>query len=1106
MRVAAVFALQLLVAVAATWWPRPSNEADMGAVIPGDLPNEVGNERQLRGEKAQHQEAEVLRTRLHASQRSENMLKSMARLSTQEKESVKTAYQKQFANMIKSVQAKEKKLWRVAATCNGQRLKLNQTLKLTRRGLMQAQEQRSALEASLAQERGARVQLQTMIKSLSAEVTADQESINKLNLDDAAHVKHIQELVLEMNQSSEALNVAYAGQQHLRQQINYLDRKMQEHDNASKEELRIAEHTTEFLTEELDGVQAQLALKSTKLRQEEAEMEKDANDLRKAYQFEHKNRIIAEQNVSALEKELKELRASHAQLEAERNAVKANHDQALARAQEAEADRDQAMVALNNTKMMHAELLAAQNKEREDIQKVKAAYEKEILKLKAESEKGRKERDTKTIRKLRAEDEDLRNQLNETKEQLAEGESERRQLEQELAQSGQALQTETTELGDLRQELEHAKEEEKHAVKKFGKREIARDLARMGKKLNETLERDRTIVKEHDAEVANLTATEKSLEASKEKEERTEQLLNLTKDELTKALADTKLAKAALMDQETRTRSQQAARDSTVKTLKEDLAAAKAQVASLNDTLVKLQQKEGKEESEDEALEVVEKADDEKLKADQKTMGNEQKALADRDQAMTMLRSTLAAALMKVKSLNASKQQDDEELRNLATTDANDLKAAGEAIKNRDIALKYLKSSLANALIKVKQLNSTMGSDSQMKEQEEADETELKEAKQELVTAQQQLTQRDQIIGVLKANLMRAESKVEALNATNAELDEAKAQNLHLQQVDLTLEDDLKATLAQYKTVKEQMLASKKETEAAKADLIKMEATNKDVASHEEDKWLQSQKVSEALEVKLAQEQEANKKQAADIEASAELLATEQEKNKNMTEDLQDAKSELAQQQAKSKELATELQDVQSQLAQEQEKDKSGSSEVQAAKSELASEEQKDKAAASHYKATETQLAKEQKKSKNMALHLQATKSELAKEQAKSRDMESQLEATLAELNKLKEEKAKPQPKMINEFNATYVHELQVEAFQARKLLSQDNKLLSRCLDKAKSLKAQLASKKKAQQESAATAAQPQEEAQATQKRGVRPRHHIRHKHNFFQRRWHSFR
>merc|ERR1719163_1573114 len=105
------------------------------------------------------------------------------------------------------------------------------------------------------------------------------------------------------------------------------------------------------------------------------------------------------------------------------------------------------------------------------------------------------------------------------------------------------------------------------------------------------------------------------------------------------------------------------------------------------------------EQSEDRTLEAVEQADDQKLKADDKAIGTEQKEIADRekqiadrDQALTTLRYTLAAALMKVKSLNASKQQDDQALKSLAMTDANDLKEAGEALKNRDMALKYLKS------------------------------------------------------------------------------------------------------------------------------------------------------------------------------------------------------------------------------------------------------------------------------------------------------------------------------------------------------------------------------------------------------------------------------
>eukprot|EP00747_Dinoflagellata_sp_TGD_P110313 gnl/TRDRNA2_/TRDRNA2_170923_c2_seq6.p1 gnl/TRDRNA2_/TRDRNA2_170923_c2~~gnl/TRDRNA2_/TRDRNA2_170923_c2_seq6.p1 ORF type:complete len:412 (+),score=107.59 gnl/TRDRNA2_/TRDRNA2_170923_c2_seq6:74-1309(+) len=404
MKIAAVCTLRLILAASADI--SPSNEADM---TPGGRRNEV--DRRVASAQFALTKAEGLRSRSRLKGKADSKHSPM-KIPDEEREDA--AYEKHFHDTME-------RLRMITATCHEQQAKVNENLELlhgffwtsqmrrarlknklnlTTHDLLEAQTNSSTLQAQLEralarQQSGDLLeQLQAEVKEFSNEVAADKHNINnliianagriqsiqqlKLTVDltspkerniknlttaNAEQIKRIQQLKLTFDETSHALNVSYANEDNMQKQIASLNQLLQKHarDKETEHTNRIrAEQKVSELSKEVQRLEVQL--KGARSNSSELVAEREAA---------HNEKLTYAKNLADITKKL------------------STTEKARDSASKALADaHSQLLAEQKKTQEANTQIFVEQKKSQEAMQQMKATYEKEMARLKAESQKG----------------------------------------------------------------------------------------------------------------------------------------------------------------------------------------------------------------------------------------------------------------------------------------------------------------------------------------------------------------------------------------------------------------------------------------------------------------------------------------------------------------------------------------------------------------------------------------------------------------------------------------------------------------------------------------------------------------------------------------------
>eukprot|EP00747_Dinoflagellata_sp_TGD_P110303 gnl/TRDRNA2_/TRDRNA2_170923_c2_seq15.p1 gnl/TRDRNA2_/TRDRNA2_170923_c2~~gnl/TRDRNA2_/TRDRNA2_170923_c2_seq15.p1 ORF type:complete len:445 (+),score=101.96 gnl/TRDRNA2_/TRDRNA2_170923_c2_seq15:65-1336(+) len=332
------------------------------------------------------------------------------------------------------------KLKKITATCQGHKSKPNENLELihrdlqkaqmrsldleaklnlTRQGLLEAQSHRSTLEAQLeravGREQGFHQQVQQLqgkVKYLSNEITADKYSIGNLTeekatqnlnvrqlelrlkktsnaertIDDltstnAEQLQSIQQLKRTINETSRALNASHADEERMEQQVANLTHLLQQGSKENEIEhtnrIRAEQNASKLLKEE-QGLEFQLIGARSNSTHLNSELAAEHQTILKDEAAQHTCSKDLEHTTKSLGDTTRKLAETHKELD---STVKA-----LAEAR-TEA-HNQLLAGQKKTQEAIAQLSSEQKKSQEALQQMKATYEKEMARLKAESQKG----------------------------------------------------------------------------------------------------------------------------------------------------------------------------------------------------------------------------------------------------------------------------------------------------------------------------------------------------------------------------------------------------------------------------------------------------------------------------------------------------------------------------------------------------------------------------------------------------------------------------------------------------------------------------------------------------------------------------------------------
>eukprot|EP00747_Dinoflagellata_sp_TGD_P193589 gnl/TRDRNA2_/TRDRNA2_59963_c0_seq1.p1 gnl/TRDRNA2_/TRDRNA2_59963_c0~~gnl/TRDRNA2_/TRDRNA2_59963_c0_seq1.p1 ORF type:complete len:350 (+),score=69.92 gnl/TRDRNA2_/TRDRNA2_59963_c0_seq1:107-1156(+) len=307
------------------------NEVNDDVNISGDLHNEVNS--LLDSAKYAFSHAQELRhkTRLRGKHDSKQVTMNVSdeELALKMVADEELAYQAHFQDMIE-------KLKKIAATSAHFEAKL----KLTQRDLEEAQAEKSTLTAqlrsSIAREQSAHhrfQELQAMYQAEEGRISAEEGQISE-------QTKSIQQLKLTVNETSRALNASHANEEHMS-----LSMKQNAQEYQSKQ--ASCSQTVSKLTNEVQGLRIQLKgalANSTSLHSE----------------------LVADRE--AAYRKGAEYRSCAKDLEATKK------------------ERDSALGSFADETAAHTQLVVEHTKIQEEMRQMKAAYEKKIAQLKAESE------------------------------------------------------------------------------------------------------------------------------------------------------------------------------------------------------------------------------------------------------------------------------------------------------------------------------------------------------------------------------------------------------------------------------------------------------------------------------------------------------------------------------------------------------------------------------------------------------------------------------------------------------------------------------------------------------------------------------------------------